>query len=261
MKNENAFLPAILIPVFRHGEACRTVVNSISSLCREQKIPVILVDDGNDKETKALLQKIVLENADFTELVSLPKNGGKGAAFEEGIFFAEARGFSHVLQMDADAQHDSSRSAFFLDRARAHPDALICGYPEYDESAPQHRKGAHRFANWWCAVVTWEKGIVDSLCGFRVYPVKETAKLVRQKSLDKRMGFDIDILIRLIWRGVPFEFYGVKVTYPVDGISNFRAFRDNVRISWVFTKFFFGMCVRIPLFVWRKIRSKNRAKK
>ena len=256
-----AIKKAILIPVYNHGKACIGVVDSIAEYCRENDAKIILVDDGNKSDTKECLCQIANKHKDLVVLLALAENKGKGEAFRIGLLKAKELGFTHVLQLDADGQHDSSRLSFFFDRAKENPDALICGYPEYDESAPQHRKGAHRFANWWCAVVTWEKGIVDSLCGFRVYPVKETAKLVRQKSLDKRMGFDIDILIRLIWRGVPFEFYGVKVTYPVDGISNFRAFRDNVRISWVFTKFFFGMCVRIPLFVWRKIRSKNRAKK
>ncbi len=248
------FSPAILIPVYKHAKACRTVVKNLAPLCVSQKIPVILVDDGNSENEKLILSEIESEN-DFVHLVSLEKNGGKGKAFSEGVFFAKSRGISHILQIDADGQHDFSRAAFFLEKSAASPSALICGFPEYDESAPNHRKNAHRFANLWCKIVTWESGIVDSLCGFRVYPVEETARLLKKSHIDSRMGFDIDILIRLIWRGVRTEFYGVRVTYPEDGISNFRPFRDNVRISWVFTKFFCGMILRSPILLARKLRK------
>lgn len=249
------FSPAILIPVYRHGRACADVVAALAPLCEGRGIPLILVDDGNDDETRGILEGIAAARP-FVTLVRLERNGGKGRAFRAGVMAAEERGLSHVLQIDADGQHDVSRAGFFLDRARGRPDALVCGFPEYDETAPNHRKGAHKFANWWCAVVTWRRGIVDSLCGFRSYPVDAAARLLRSSSLDGRMAFDIDILIRLIWRGVPFEFHPVRVTYPADGVSNFRPFRDNVRISWVFTKFFCGMLLRAPIFLWRKLSGR-----
>ncbi len=246
---------AILIPVYNHGKACFGVVESIALYCREHAAKIILVDDGNAEETKRCLQEIAEQYRDIVQLLSLPKNAGKGEAFRSGMLKARELGFTHVLQLDADGQHDAHRVPFFFERAEQNPAAMICGYPEYDESAPTHRKGAHRFANWWCSVVTWRRGIVDSLCGFRVYPVESVCDFYRKHRTDSRMGFDIEILLRLIWRGVPFEFHGVRVTYPADGISNFRAFRDNVRISWVFTKLFLGMVVRIPVFVFQKIRA------
>lgn len=247
---------AILIPVYRHGKACARVVENLEPFCERSGTHVILVDDGNDGETEIELKSLAEKYPGTVSVLRNERNSGKGVAFKNGMMLAERMGFTHVLQMDADGQHDFSRAGFFFERARENPKALICGFPEYDESAPGHRKKAHRFANLWCAIVTWKGGIVDSLCGFRVYPVAETCAFLKRGHVDSRMGFDIDILIKLIWRGVPFEFHGVRVTYPSDGISNFRAFRDNVRISWVFTKFFCGMVVRIPILLWRKIRGR-----
>ena len=254
--SDSAMKKAILIPVYKHGKACRGVVESIAGYCAESATKIILVDDGNAEETKKCLKEIAAAHSDIVLLLTIEKNCGKGEAFRAGILWAKELGFTHVLQLDADGQHDASRVPFFFERAAANQNALICGYPEYDESAPNHRKGAHSFANWWCAIVTWQGGIVDSLCGFRVYPVDATRDFYKKHRTDSRMGFDIEILIRLIWQGVPFEFHGVRVTYPADGISNFRAFRDNVRISWVFTKLFFGMIVRIPRFLARKVKAR-----
>lgn len=248
------FRPAFLIPVYNHGKACITVVDSLYSYCVEKNIRIILVDDGNGRETKLCLAQIAESHPDVTELVVLAKNTGKGGAFKAGMLRAHEIGCTHVLQLDADGQHDSSRAEFFFERARENPGALICGYPEYDETVPAHRKNGRKFANSWCAVVTWERGIKDSLCGFRVYPVEQTVRFMKNHSFDLRMGFDIDILVRLIWYGLGYEFHPVGVTYPSDGISNFRVFRDNARISWVFARLCCGMFVRIPLLVQRKMR-------
>ena len=240
--------PVILIPVYRHGKACAEVVDSII----QYNLPIILVDDGNDDETKSYLLQIKQKHPDLA-LVTLPENSGKGGAFKAGTVFANEAGYSHILQIDADGQHDSTRIPFFIEKAKENPDKLICGYPEYDESAPEHRKNGHKFANTWCAIITWSHKMRDALCGFRVYPIKPALRFVSQKIFDKRMGFDLEILIKLIWWGVDVDFYPVKVTYPSDGISNFHAFRDNVRISWVFTRLCLKMILISPYLLWRRL--------
>ena len=247
------FTPAFLIPVYNHGKACISVVEKIAPYCEQKGVKIILVDDGNAEETKNCLLQIKNSHSDLVELVVLPKNSGKGGAFKAGVLRAQELGFSHVLQVDADGQHDTSRADFFFERAKANSTALICGFPEYDESVPSHRKNGRKFANTWCKIVTWEDGIRDSLCGFRIYPVEKTVFFLKKYSVDLRMGFDVEILVKLIWAGLPFEFHSVKVTYPSDGISNFRVFQDNVRISWVFTRLCCGMFLRIPKLIFRKI--------
>lgn len=240
----------IIIPVYRHGKACVEVVNNLSSL----HLPIILVDDGNDDETKQYLSQIVEAHPQVI-LVTLEKNSGKGSAFTAGVKKAHELALTHVLQIDADGQHDVNRVQFFFDRSAAAPEALICGYPEYDETVPAHRKNGRTFANNWTKIVTWEKGIRDALCGFRIYPVEATWHLLRHGNISRRMGFDIDVLTRLIWQGVPYEFYGVQVTYPADGISNFRVVKDNIGISFVFTRLCCGMLLRTPMLAARKLKK------
>ena len=48
------------------------------------------------------------------------------------------------------------------------------------------------------------------------------------------------------------------MVYPADGISHFHAFADNVRISCVHTRLFFGMLVRLPELLRRKNATVNR---
>ena len=66
------------------------------------------------------------------------------------------------------------------------------------------------------------------------------------------MDFDIEIMVRLFWQKIECRFIPTAVEYPEDGISHFRAFEDNVLISWMHTKLFFGMLIRIPSLLLRK---------
>jgi hypothetical protein len=71
------------------------------------------------------------------------------------------------------------------------------------------------------------------------------------------MGFDIEILVRLSWAGIKMRFYPIKVSYPEDGVSNFRVFSSNVEISWTHTKLCTGMILRLPMLLWRRHKAKK----
>jgi glycosyltransferase involved in cell wall biosynthesis len=250
--NGNSVRQGFLIPVYNHG---KTAVSVVQKLAR-YGLPVILVDDGSDAETKNRLAKIAADTPGAI-LVSRGKNGGKGAAVIAGIDKAREEGLTHVLQIDADSQHDAERAGFFLEESAAHPEALICGLPEFDSSAPLSRKNGRKIANTWAKIVTLSSEIQDILCGFRVYPVEPAWRVCHHAFIDKRMGFDPEILVRLCWKHVPLLFYPVRVSYPQDGVSHFRPVRDNIRISLVFTRLCAGMLVRLPVLLAAKLRIRR----
>jgi len=239
----------IIIPVYNHGPAVGAVVESLAPLGRM----IIIVDDGSDSETKSCLQKICSSCPTVVPVI-LRKNSGKGAAVFAGVKKAEELGLTHVLQIDADGQHDCGRAGFFLEESAAHPDAVICSYPVYDGTVPASRRHGRIIANTWAKIVTLSSQIKESMLGFRVYPVKPVLSLYGNSYIDSRMGFDIEILVRLVWKNTPLIFHPVGVTYPADGISHFRPVRDNIRISWVFTRLCCGMLIRLPILLSRVIR-------
>jgi glycosyltransferase involved in cell wall biosynthesis len=241
-----------LIPVYNHGKAAVSVVQKLTCY----GLPIVLVDDGSDAETKGYLAKILADTPSAV-LVTLEKNSGKGAAVMAGIDRARAEGLTHVLQIDADGQHDTERAGFFLEESAAHPEAIICGRPEYDDSVPLIRKNGRKVANTWAKIVTLSRDLPDVLCGFRVYPVEPAWHICHHAIIDKRMGFDTEILVRLYWKHIPVRFYPVRVSYPQDGISHFRPVRDNIRISIVFTRLCIGMIIRLPLLLASRLREKR----
>jgi glycosyltransferase involved in cell wall biosynthesis len=216
-------------------------------------LPVILVDDGNEPEARDRLSELAAKTPGLV-LVSLAKNTGKGGAMAMGLEKAAELGLSHVLQIDADGQHDFGRVEFFLEESAKRPNEVICGCPEFDESAPRSRVIGRKISNFWAAVTTLSGELKDVLCGFRVYPVDAALRITRNPFLDKRMGFDAEILVRLYWHKVFPVFHPVKVSYPKDGFSNFRVLADNLHISWMFTRLCVGMIVRLPLLILLRIK-------
>jgi len=240
-----------LIPVYNHWKALHKILETLQDF----ELGCILVDDGSDAETKQHL-KSVYENFKTATLVTRESNGGKGAAVMEGLKTAKNLGYTNAMQIDADAQHDLSAIPEFLNAARNNPDYLIAGLPKYDDSAPKSRTIARRITNFWVAIETLSMSIKDSMCGFRIYPVDKCCNLMNNGFWTYRMGFDIEIFVRLHWAGVPFLFLPVNVFYFKDNESHFRMFRDNFEISKVHTLLFFGMLRRLPILFGRKICRK-----
>jgi len=238
-----------IIPVYRHGRTACPMAERLAA----RGLPVILVDDGNDAETQSVLAECAARTPGVV-LVRLEKNSGKGGALIKGLHKAAEMGLTHILQIDADGQHDAGKVDFFLEESAAHPDKIICAFPKFDETAPKKRILGRKICIFWAAVVTLSTELKDVLCGFRVYPVEASLRVTRKLFFDKRMGFDPEILIRLYWDNVFPVFYPVKVVYPPDGISNFHAVRDSVRITYMFFRLLVGMLLRLPVLILRKIK-------
>jgi glycosyltransferase involved in cell wall biosynthesis len=233
--------------VYRHGKTVGALIEKLSPLGH----PIILVDDGNDEETRRVLAETAAVWP-LTAPVRLEKNRGTGGAIRAGLEKARDMGLTHLLQIDADGQHDISRAGFFLEQSRLHPEAAICSYPEYDDSVPRSRKNGRKIANTWVHILTLSGDSIDALCGFRVYPVEALWNIMHRHYIDPRMGIDAELLVRLYWKKVPVQFFPVKVTYPPDGVSNFHLVWGNVRLSLMFTRLFFGMLIRLPVLIGRR---------
>lgn len=237
-----------VVPVFNHEEAVGTVVQSL----RRYGLPVILVDDGSSPTCAAVLDQLSA-GADGIYLQRHAKNQGKGGAVMTGFRAAAGLGFSHALQIDADGQHDSNDIPAFLAAATAHPQALICGYPIYDDSVPKVRLYARYATHIWVWINTVSLRIRDSMCGFRIYPLPATLAMIDRVHVGRRMDFDTEIVVRLDWEGVAIVNQGTRVGYPLDGQSHFRLWLDNVLISSMHARLFFGMLPRLPRLLWRLI--------
>lgn len=246
---EPVFSPCVVIPVYNHERAIGAVVGAV----RAQGVPLVLVDDGCSRACADVLQ--ALSTTPDVKLVRHERNRGKGAAVSTGLHAAHDHGYTHAVQIDADGQHTVSDVRRFLDEAQAHPDAVICGRPVFDSSIPPSRFYGRYLTHGlvWLETLSFE--LIDTMCGFRVYPLAVTLPLLDSDHVGARMDFDTEVLVRLHWRGVRTRWLATAVRYPVDGVSHYRMFLDNVRMTSLHARLLLGMLLRLPLLLWRKANA------
>ncbi|OBT20800.1 acyltransferase [Vibrio tasmaniensis] len=246
---ESSYNACFLIPCFNHGATMPAVVSSLHHF----ELPIIIVDDGSEFTTKQFLAPLA-ENSNVT-LVTLEQNQGKGGAVKAGIKKAQQLGFSHAIQIDADGQHDLDALPALIQASQSKPQRLISGQPIYDDTVPKARLYGRYATHIWVWIETLSLSIKDSMCGFRAYPIDKTQTVLNKYDVGSRMDFDIEILVRLYWEGCDIDFVETRVIYPENGISHFDALWDNVKISWMHTRLFFGMLPRAPKLIARHFKS------
>lgn len=248
-----AFNPCILIPVYNHEEAVGSIVERLLDIA-----PILLVDDGSSANCQKRLESIARQY-DSVDLLRLPVNQGKGGAMKAGFRHSLQQGFTHALQIDADGQHNTQDAEIFLRQAEVHQQTIICGCPIYDSSVPALRFYARYLTHIWIWINSLSFAVKDSMCGYRVYPLRETVNIIDTESTGNRMDFDSEIMVHWVWRNLPVLNQPTKVSYPIDGISHFAPWRDNYLISKMHATLFFGMLLRLPKILSRRLCNRKPA--
>jgi glycosyltransferase involved in cell wall biosynthesis len=230
MSGAPEFRPCVVIPTYDNPDTIRAVVEQVRAVM--PGMAIIIVDDGSAAPGRAVVDALAREGLAIVH--HRARNGGKGAAVTTGFELAHAHGYTHALQVDADGQHALEDIPRFLEAARAQPFALILGAPIYDASAPKGRLIGRQITRFWTNIETYGRVIDDPMCGFRVYPVAPALEIARR--CGRRMDFDIEIAVRLVWEGLPIVNLPTKVRYLEGGVSHFHLIQDNVRISWMHSR-------------------------
>lgn len=246
--------PCVLIPIYNHPDTIRNVVSSLAVF----DVPCLVVDDGSDAATRRVLARLA-EDYPWVTVERLPANRGRGAALRHGYRSAARRGFSHVIQLDADGQHNPTDLPKFLAAALERPEAAILGAPVFDASAPWSRWLGRQISRFWVHVETLSLSIADPLCGYRCLPLDAVMHILERTPLGDRMEFDPQIVVRLAWEGVPIVNVPTGVTYRPGGVSHFRLVRDNALISRAHAGLVVGMLRRLPVRLARRRSSRHRA--
>ena len=265
-RSATAFRACAVVPVYDHEHAIGAVVEGL----RAAGLHCILVDDGSGEPCARELERIAA-GARATPPGSTPGaapgvtpgvtlirrtlNGGKGAAVSDGLRAALAAGYTHALQVDADGQHALVDVPRFLAAGAAHPGALVCGQPAFDASMPRTRFYFRYLTHVLVWINTLSLAVRDSMCGFRLYPLAPVVAMLDAEHPGSRMDFDIEVLVRLHWRGLPMHWLATRVTYPSDGVSHFRLLLDNALITRLHARLFLGMLWRAPRLLARRLRG------
>ena len=176
---------------------------SVAEVVREVRVAMpaadcLVVDDGSTDSTTAAAR------AAGARVLQLPFNLGVGGAMRAGFRFARDNGYTAVVQVDADGQHDPRDIPALLARLD-HTDIVIgsrfAGAGDYTARGP--RRWAMRFLGWAVSLVA-HRPLPDVTSGFKAagpravalfahtYPAEYLGDTVEALVIAARAGLDIE---------------------------------------------------------------------
>ncbi len=223
---------AIVIPVYNHARFIRGVAEKALRVhdC------VIVVDDGSTDNVAEALAGLEVR------LLRHGTNKGKGTAILAGAREAERLGMTHIVTIDADGQHDPEDFRAFLPVMHGDPTALVVGVRSFDCDAPGLSLFGRRFSNFWLRLQTGLSA-GDTQSGFRAYPIAIFRHL---RLRETGYAFEVEVLVKAAWAGIPLKEVDVRVSYPEERLSHFSLFKDNLRLTRLNTRLTMRALMPLP---------------
>lgn len=204
-----------LIPCYNEAGSIHTVVSQV-----QRHLPRILViDDGSTDDTARLAA------AAGAQVLKHPANRGKGAALRTGFHHLSNQGYSWVLTLDGDGQHDARDIPAFLAAAEAGQAHLVIG----NRFVQAHRiPWLRRHANQWMTRRLAHRAgvpLADSQCGFRLIQLAALAQLSLHCD---HFEVESEITLAFARAGHSIAFVPIQVIYH-SSRSKIRPVRDTWR--------------------------------
>lgn len=244
----------VIIPTYNNHQTIEKVILDVS----EYTDQIIVVNDGSTDNTQEIISNLpAASRVDQINIVSYPKNKGKGYALRQGFKFAWNKGYEYAITIDSDGQHFASDLPNFINAIDKNPNTIIIGNRNMEqEGIPGKSSFGNRFSNFWFKFETGIK-MPDTQSGFRLYPLKPLSKM---RFFTRKYEFEIEVIVRAAWKGVHVTSVPIQIYYaPKETrVSHFRPFRDFSRVSVLNTVLvFYALLIVKPFQFVRKLNKKN----
>ena len=181
----------VVIPTYNEAESIGTILDGLKDL----DVDVLVIDDGSPDGTADIVRK------HNVEVVERQGKQGLGSAYRTGFSIAIERGYTYVIEMDADGSHQISDlttmmewigSADLLIGSRWVSDGSIENWSKFREYLS---KSANRYAN-----LLLSLGVKDTTSGFRIYTSSLLKKMEISTIRSEGYCFQIEMTRRAIAR-------------------------------------------------------------
>jgi len=239
----------IIIPTFNNDHALEEIIEGVLQYAGD----VIVVNDGSTDQTATILERFP-----SVKKINIPVNTGKGWALRQGFKLATDKGYRYAITIDSDGQHYPDDLPLFLDMVEQHPDCMILGARDMNrEEVPGTSSFGHKFSIFWFKVETGIT-VLDVQTGYRLYPLDKIREI--RGIVSRKYEYEVEILVRLAWRGVNVLSVPVRVYYPPkeSRVSHFRKVRDFTRVSITNSILVFTALLWVrPLSFFKGLRKKS----
>jgi glycosyltransferase involved in cell wall biosynthesis len=240
----------VVIPTYNNEKTLERVVHDVLSVTGD----VIIVNDGSTDSTPLILKKF--RNI---RVVGYSDNQGKGYALKRGFEEALKEGYQYAVTIDSDGQHYAKDIPAFIEKSMDQPGSLIVGSRQLPrDRMRQGSSFANRFSNFWFRFIAGIS-LPDTQSGFRLYPLEQLKDI---HFYTRKYEYELEVLVRSAWRGIPVTSIPISVFYPSreERISHYRPVKDFLRISFLYTVFFFVAVFYIKPFSFLKYLKKENVK-
>lgn len=239
----------IIIPTYNNDHALQGILEGVLQYTGD----VIVVNDGSTDQTNQ-----ILDQYPGIQKINIPVNTGKGWALRQGFKHAIGKGYRYAITIDSDGQHFPEDLPLFLDLVENQPDSMILGARDMNrEEVPGTSSFGHKFSIFWFKVETGIT-VLDVQTGYRLYPLHKIREI--RWIVSRKYEYEVEILVRLAWRGVNVLSVPVRVYYPPkeSRVSHFRKFRDFTRVSIANSILVFMALLWVrPLSFFKGLRKKS----
>lgn len=153
---------AVVIPAHNEGERIADVLRRTTLACAEEQATVFVVDDGSHDATAAIAKR------EGARVLRHRINLGKGAALLTGAEAACAAGFSFIVVIDADGQHDPADIPRLLRPLRQGDVDLVLTRRQFSREMPLPMRLGNRLLSQLFRVLFGMR-VLDTQCGLRAF--------------------------------------------------------------------------------------------
>jgi len=197
----------VVIPTYNEVENLASIVQRVHA--SSPTVDVLVVDDGSPDGTGALADQMAADDLRVTVLHRTEKNG-LGAAYLAGFALARQRGYTYVVELDADGSHPPETLPRMLD-AMADADRSRVGGVIGSRwvtggsvvNWPWLRQLISRGGSLYARIMLGVP-VKDVTAGFRVYPMDVLDSLDLDNIESKGYCFQIDMTRRVAAQGLGF---------------------------------------------------------
>jgi len=241
----------VIIPTFNNDKTLEKVLQEVLNICNN----IIVINDGSTDNTANILEDF----KDQIRIINHKENKGKGKSLRDAFEYAKREQFEYAITIDSDGQHDPEDINLFTETIVKDPDSIIVGARDMTQDGiPKKSSFGNKFSNFWFLAETGIS-LSDTQTGFRLYPLN---KMSGMRFFTTKFEFEIEVMVRMAWKGIPIKEIPIKVKYDKERVSHFRPLKDFTRISILNTVLFtIALIYYIPLRGFYFLFKKERIKK
>ena len=188
----------VIIPTYNERENLPRIVPQV--LEQDQRLDVLIIDDGSPDGTGAIADRIAAEN-DRVHVIHREGKLGLGTAYIRGFRWGIEQGYDWLFEMDADFSHDPSHLPQFIEELATHDLVLGSRYLRGRVTVvnwPMGRLLLSYFANVYARKVTGLP-VADATGGFKAFRRRVLESLDLERIESNGYSFQIEVSMRA-WR-------------------------------------------------------------